>query len=81
MKAKEPTMTVQRHTHLCAEIYSTVNGLNPSYMKNEKYMKNVFKKLDKLKSKRMQHQNNLIVPQPNYSEFGAKSLTSLGPKI
>ena len=81
MKAKEPTMTVQRHTHLCAEIYSTVNGLNPSYIKNEKYMKNVFKKLDKLKSKPMQHQNNLIVPQPNYCEFVAKSLTSLGPKI
>ena len=32
-------------------------------------------------SKRMQHQNNLIVPRPNYYEFGTKSLTFLGPKI
>ena len=40
MKANEPTMTVQRLRYLCAEIYRTVNGLNPSYMKN------VFKKLD-----------------------------------
>ena len=29
----------------------------------------------------MQHQNKLIVPQPNYYEFDTKSLTSLGPKI
>ena len=34
MKAKKPTMTVQRHRHLCSEMYRTVNGLNPSFMKN-----------------------------------------------
>ena len=32
-------------------------------------------------SKRMQHQNNLIVPRPNYYEFGTKSLTFFVPKI
>ena len=74
-KAKKPTMTVQRLRYLCAEIYGTVNTLNPSYMKND------FKKSDTLRSKRTQHQNNLIVPRPNYYEFGTKSLTSLGPKI
>ena len=44
-------------------------------------MKNVFKKSDTFRSKRTQHQNNLIVPRPNYYEFGAKSLASLGSKI
>ena len=29
----------------------------------------------------MQHQNNLSVPQPNYYEFGTKSLASFGPKV
>ena len=27
------------------------------------------------------NQNNLIVPQQNYYEFGTKTLASLGPKI
>ena len=49
MKAKKPTMTVQRLRYLCAEIYRTVNGPNPSYMKN------VFKKSCILRSKRPQH--------------------------
>ena len=75
MKANKPKMTVQRLRYLCAEIYRTVNSLNPSYMKN------FFKKSDALSSKRMQHQNNSIVPQLNYFEFDTKSLNSLGPKI
>ena len=56
MKANRLKMTVQRLRYLCAEIYRTANGLNPSYMKN------VFKKSDTLRSKRMQHQYNLIIP-------------------
>ena len=75
MKAKKPTMTVQRLRYLCAEIYRTVNGLNPSYMKN------VFKKSNTLRSKRMQHQNNLSVPQPNYYKFDTKRLASFGPNV
>ena len=59
MKAEKPAMTVRRLRYLCAEIYRTVNGLNPSYVKN------VFKKSNTLRSKRMPHQNNLSVPQPN----------------
>ena len=34
MKANKPTMTFQRLRYLCVEIHKTVNGLNPSYMKN-----------------------------------------------
>ena len=75
MEAKKPTMTVQRLRYLCAERSRTVNGLNPSYMKN------VFKNSDTIRSKKMQRLNNLIVPRPNYYEFGSKSLTSLGPKL
>ena len=56
MKANRLKMTVQRLRYLCAEIYRTANGLNTSYMKN------VFKKSDTLRSKRMQHQYNLIIP-------------------
>ena len=44
-------------------------------------MKNDFTKSDTLRSKRMQHQNNLIVSRLNYYEFGTKNLTSLVPKI
>ena len=61
--------------YLSAEIYRTVNCLKLSYMKN------VFKKPDTLRSKRIEHQNNLIVSPPNYCEFGTKSLTSLWQKI
>ena len=68
-------MAIQRLRYLCTEICRTVNGLNPSYMKN------VFKKSDTSRSKRTQHQNNLIVPRPNYYEFGTESFTSLGSKI
>ena len=75
MKAKKPTMTIQRLRYLCAEIYRTINDLNPSYMKN------IFKKSDTIRSKRMQHPNNLIVSRPNYYEFGTKSLTSSRTKI
>ena len=75
IKAKKPTMAIQGLRYLCIEICRTVNGLNPSYMKN------VFKKSDISRSKRTQHQNNLIVPRPNYYEFGTESFTSLGPKI
>ena len=56
MKAEKPAMTVQRLRYLCAEIERTVNGLNPSNMKN------VFKKSDTLWSKRTHHQNNLSMP-------------------
>ena len=75
MKAGKPAMTVQRLRYLCAEIYRTVNDLNPTYMKN------VFEKSNTLRSKRMQHQNNLSVPQPNYYEFGTKRLASFGPNV
>ena len=75
MKAKKPTVTVQRLGYLCTEIYRTVNDLNPSYTKN------VFNKSDTLRSKRTQHQNSLIVPRPSYYEFGTKSLAALEPHI
>ena len=39
------------------------------------------KKSNTIRSKPVQHQNNLIVPQPNYCKFGTKSPNSLGPKI
>ena len=45
IKAKKHTMRVQRLRYLCAEIYRTVNGLNPSYVKN------VLKKSDAIRSK------------------------------
>ena len=68
-------MTIQRLTYLCVEIYKTVNDLNLDYMKN------IFVKSDSSRSRRLHHQNNLVVPRPNYSKFGAKSLKVLGPKI
>ena len=41
-------------------------------------MKNLFKKSDTLRSKRTQHQNNLVVFRP---EVNTKSLAFLGPNI
>ena len=55
-KAEKNAMTVQRLRYICAEIYRIVNGLNPSYIKS------VFKKSDTVRSKQMQHENNLKVP-------------------
>ena len=52
LKANTPTMTVHSLRYLCGEIYTTVNGLNPSYMKN------VFKKSDTSRSKQMQNQRH-----------------------
>ena len=71
--AEKNAMMVQRLRYICAEIYKTVNGLNSSYIKS------AFKKSDTLRSKQMQHENNLKVPRPNYHEFGTKSLAFFGP--
>ena len=43
--SKTPTLAIQRLRYLFAEIHRTVNGLNPSYMKN------VFKKSDTVRLK------------------------------
>ena len=67
-------MTVQRLRYLRSEIYRTANNVNSSYMKN------VFKKSDTSKLKQRKHQNNLIVSQPDYYEFGTKCFASLGSK-
>ena len=72
LKANTPTMTVYSLRCLCGGIYTTVNGLNPNYMKN------VFKKSDTSRSKQTQNQSNLIVVPPNYYEFGTKTLAFLG---
>ena len=44
-------------------------------------MKHFFKNLVQIRSKQMQHQNNLIVPQTKHYEFGTTGLASYGPKF
>ena len=61
-------MTVHSLRYLCGGIYTTLNGLNPSYMKN------MFKKIRYFKVEKMQNEANLIVVPPNYHEFGTKIL-------
>ena len=73
MKAKKHTMRVQRLRYLCAEIYRTVNGLNPSYMKMS--LKNQI-------LGRNEYNTKIISLCPDqWLRICTKSLTSLGPKI
>ena len=76
MKARKPTMTVQRLRYLCAEIYRKVNCLNPNYMKN------VFKKSVTLRSKRTQHTNIIsLYPDQIIKNLEQKVLLLLGQKF
>ena len=67
------TMLVSRLKSLCIEIYKTLNGLNPAYMKN------IFTKSQLRRSKRFTY--NLDVPRRNRKQFGTKSLSVLGPIV
>ena len=65
------TMKVKRLRTLCLEIFKTLNGLNPNYMKE------IFKTSNLRRSERLKF--NLEVQKHNQVTFGKKSLTALGP--
>ena len=67
------TMRVKRLRSLCIEIFKTLNGLNPIYMKD------IFKKQDSNKSQRLKF--NLNVPKYNQVKYGRNSLRVLGPMV
>ena len=67
----QPTMEIRRSRTLAAEIFKTLNEINPPYMKN------IFTPKENAKVR----QNDIIVNHINTSRFGTQSLRSLDPKI
>ena len=73
LKSKRCTMHVSRLRSLSIEIFKTLNGLNPSFMKD------IFQIRSSNYSSR--NPNNLTHYRPNQVTFGTHSLKSLGPQI
>ena len=67
------TMEIGRLKILCIEIYKTLNGLNPSYMKY------IFQKPINRTSKRLRY--NIYSAKHYQTNFGSRSLRVLGPQI
>ena len=68
-------MNVKRRRFLCAEIYKTINNLNPSFMEQ------IFELRETNRSVREKHRLNLNIPYYNLVTFGKKTLRIFGPKI
>ena len=68
-------MDVRRLKILCVEIYKTLKGLNPSFMKN------IFKLKINSREVRNKYKLNLDICKWNQKTSGYKSLKVLGPKI
>ena len=69
--SNKSTMKIRRLRALAAEIFKTVNEINPPYMKT------TFTPKENAKVR----QNDVIVKRINTGRFGTLSLRSLGPKI
>ena len=74
-KAGKVKMNVYRLRKLCAEIYKTINKLNPEFMNN------IFKVKENKRVVREQYKLNLETPEWNQVTFGAKSLKGYGSKV
>ena len=68
-------MNWQRIRFLCTEIYKTINGLNPDFMKN------IFEVKTNNRIVRGKYKLTLNIPRTNQVTFGTNSLKSYGPKI
>ena len=68
-------MSINRLRTLCAEIYKTLNELNPSFIKNIFTVKEIDRRT------REQYKLNVNTPSYNQMTFGYKSLCIFGPKI
>ena len=68
-------MNVKRRRFLCAEIYKTINNLNPSFMEQ------IFELRETNRNVREKYRLNLNIPNYNQVTFGKKSLRIFGPKI
>ena len=74
-KISSSTMNVKRRRFLCAEIYKTINNLNPSFMEQ------IFELRETNRSVREKHRLNLNIPYYNLVTFGKKTLRIFGPRI
>ena len=68
-------MTVYRQRSLCIEIFKTLHGLNPFFMKT------IFIFNTENRPVRSQNINNLKVPVYKTQTYGTKPITTLGPNI
>ncbi len=71
-KLNKPSLEIRRLRLLATEIFKTINGLNPPYMKE----------IFKLNTRRAETgSDRLIVQAQNSIKYGSYTLRSLGPKI
>ena len=73
-KSGYPDINLRRQRTLCIRIYKNLNKLNPGYMND------IFKLRNTDKLTREKNKLNLEIPTPNQATFGARGLTSYGPK-
>ena len=71
VKANKPTLEIRKIRLLALEIFKTIQGLNPTYMK-EIFIQN---------TRRGAQSNKLYVQSQNSKKYGSDTLRSLGPKI
>ena len=74
-KSGKVKMSVNTLRNLCAEIYKTINKLNPEFMNN------IFKVKENKRLVREQYKLNPETPEWNQVTFGAKSLKVYGSKV
>ena len=73
LRSSKCTMHVARQTHLCIEIFKTLNHLNPPFMQSILELRS--------STYSLRNANNLAHFRPNQTTFGSKSLKSFGPQI
>ena len=74
-KSGKTTVNMRNLRNLCKKIFESLNDLNPVFLKEMFY----FKELKRLV--REMYKLNLQIPKIGQVRFGTKSLRSLGPKI
>ena len=74
-KSGKMTMKASKLRNLCAEIYKSINSINPSFI-NEIFRLSVANRMV-----RSQYRLNLYIPKVNQVSFGNKSVRSFAPKI
>ena len=74
-KPSTSSIFVKRLKALCVELYTTINKLNPNFMRD------YFKLRFTTRPVREKYKINMIIPEFNQVSCGKKSLRTLGPKL
>ena len=74
-KSSTSSIFVKRLRALCVELYTTINKLNPNFMRD------LIKLRFTTRPVREKYKINMIIPEFNQVSCGKKSLRTLGPKL